>query len=361
MITAHLHLRHEWRHALRSALAIAAAMTAGYFMAPANIVWAVIGALLVVQTSRGTPARQGLHALFAAVVAVAAGYLLSHYVVQLELFMMTISAVILICTLILMIRQPENYYVMLQWLLPTLVLIAATFWPAGNQMLLAHRVLILLAGGGLGIASSLLILPVMPYWEFRQGLAPILNALIRYSSELEKFMLSDRAIAKPLEKRLLKIERVLCAHRHEYPEWVFETGFNRNFRSSFRYVLVQLERVTDAFFSLDYHAKLTMDAELLAELAPHLAVVLSKNAALLQIIRAFFAGEPIRQNNENFTSDITDVHQSLRNVLPGSVELLDVSPDYVNLAALARDVIDIRELLLQILTGLPIDDIAVTE
>ena len=58
---------------------------------------------------------------------------------------------------------------------------------------------------------------------------------------------------------------------------------------------------------------------------------------------------------------MTDVHNSLRNVLPGSIELLDVSPDYVNLAAFARDVIDIRELLLQMLAGLPIDDLAVTE
>lgn len=359
MITT-LHNLYEWRHTLRCALVVAIAGTAGYVFDAENVVWMVIGALIVLQTSRGTPARQGLHALFAAVAATAAGFLLSRYVTQLEWFLLIVAVITLLPTIILMMRQPESYLVMLQWLLPPQVMITAACWPAGDEMVLAHRVMMMIAGGVIGILSSLLILPVMPYWEFRMGLGPILDALIKYSRELEKFML-DRTLENPLEKRLLKIESVLCARRNEYPEWVFETGFNRNLRSSFRYVLVQLERVTDAFFSLDYHARQKMDEELFAEISPQLAVVLNKNVALLNIIREFFAGEAITQTNENFTHDITEVQQSLRNSLPGSVELLDLSQDYVNMTALARDVIDIRELLLQILTGLPIDDIAVTD
>lgn len=356
-----LYTLHEWRHTLRCSLAVAVSIAIGWIVDPANVVWIVMGTLLVVQTSRGTPVRQGLHTLFTAVIAVAFGCLLSRYVVQLELFMLTMAVIIFTSTFILMQRMPESYLTMLQWMLPPLVVITATFWPAGDEMALAHRELMMIAGGMLGIVSSLMILPVMPYWEFRAGLRPILKALIRYSSELEKYMLRGHTSLNPLEKKLLKIESVLRARRNEYPEWVFETGFNRNLRSSFRYVLVQLERVTDAFFSLDYHARQKVDEELFAEVAPHLAVVLSKNVALLEIIRAFFAGEPIHQTDENFTHDITDVHQSLRNILPASLELLDMSQDYVNLAALARDVIDIRELLLQILTSLPIDDIAMTE
>lgn len=359
MITR-LHTLYEWRHTLRCAVVVTVAGTAGYVFDAANVVWIVIGALIVLQTSRGTPARQGLHALFAAVAGTAAGFLLSRYVTQLEWFLLIVAVITLVQTVILMMRQPESYLVMLQWLLPPLVIITAAGWPAGDEMVLAHRVMMMIAGGALGIISSLLLLPVMPYWEFRMGLCPILKALIRYSSELEKFM-HDRNSENQLEKRLHKIENVLCARRNEYPEWVFETGFNRNLRSSFRYVLVQLERVTEAFFSLDFHARQKMDAELFAEVAPQLAVVISKNIALLNIIREFFAGEAITQTSENFTHDITEVQQSLRNSLPASVELLDMSPDYINIAALARDVIDIRELLLQILTGLPIDDIAVTE
>jgi hypothetical protein len=124
---------------------------------------------------------------------------------------------------------------------------------------------------------------------------------------------------------------------------------------------VQLDRITDGYFSLDYHARQEMDVELLADVAPHLVEVLSKNRELLQIMRAFFIGIPIENNNEDFTSDVITLNNTLRNVLPASVELLDISPDYINISALARNVIDMRELLLQVVAALPIDDIAVTE
>ena len=48
-------------------------------------------------------------------------------------------------------------------------------------------------------------------------------------------------------------------------------------------------------------------------------------------------------------------------MLPHSLELMDLNPDHLHLASLMRDVVDIREILLKILTALPIDDLAVTE
>jgi hypothetical protein len=356
-----LRMHHEWRHSLQAVLATAAAVVLGHFMDAANTVWMVLGTLMVIQTSRGTPAHQGLQSLFVMAIGIIAGFVMSRYVVQLEFFMIMMMGAILLSSFRLMRRSPENYQMLLQWLLLPLVMIVATLWPANNEMMVANRLLMAAIGGAIGIFSSLLILPVRPYREFSLGLTPILSALIQYSGELEKFMLSDRAASKLLEVKLTKIEHVLCSPRNEYPEWVFELGFNHNLRSSFRCVLVQLDRITEAFFSLDYHVRQPMDPELLAELAPHLAVVLARNNELLKIIRGFFAGEVVSNDHMNFTSDITDVYQSMRNVLPASVELLDVSTDYVNLAALARDVIDIREMLLQIVTGLPIDDVTVTD
>ncbi len=83
--------------------------------------------------------------------------------------------------------------------------------------------------------------------------------------------------------------------------------------------------------------------------------VINKNSELLQIIHDFFAGASNALPPENITSDITDIQDSLKSVLPDSIELLEISPDYVILAALARDVVDLRELLLKILASLPIN------
>jgi hypothetical protein len=316
---------------------------------------------MVVQTSRGTPAHQGLYTLFILIIAVIISFVLSQYILKLEILLSLLLSIVFFFSLLKMLLYPENYQKILRWLLPAMVILPATLWPAANEMELANRVMMMAIGGMLGIFSSLIIFPLRPYWEFRIALTPMMDALIKYSSELEKYIQNNQGAVRILEKRLLKIENILRSRRNQYPEWVFEPGFNRNLRSSFRYILVQMERVTDAFFSLDYHARQPVDTELLADIAPQIIVVLSKNVELLKIIRAFFANESVDQSLENFTSDITNVHQAMQNLMPGSIELLDVTPDYVNLASLARDVIDIRELLLQIITGLPIDDLAVSD
>ena len=361
MTIAILRRKYEWRYALYSMLVMAIVLSIGVLVDADNVVWGAIGALLSLQTSRGTPARQGLSTLFMTVIAVLAGFGLSRYVIQLELYMSLMLGTALFCSVVFMQNRLTQDASILQWLLFAVVIMMAALWPATNEMMLAQRILFVVAGGALGILCRLLVLPVMPYQEFCQGLAPILNALIRYSNALAVYLQGDRSADETLEKRLMRLEKVLQSPRDEYPEWVFEAGFNRNFRSSFRYVLVQLDSITDAFFSLDYHARQAMDAELLAEVAPHLALVLAKNVELLKIIRAFFAGESIVNDHENFTSDITSIQNSLQSVLPASMELLDVSPDYVNITALARDVVDIRELLLQMIAGLPMDDSIVAE
>lgn len=354
-------LRHEWRHAVQAGLAVALSILVGNLVDPVNVVWMVLSVLVVIQTSRGTPAHQGFYSLFVVMVAVIGGFIFSEYITQREFFLITMTAILVGASLMAMFSHTENYQMLLLWLLPPLVLIAAALWPAGDEMMLTHRLLMVAGGGVIGIFSSLLVLPVMPYWEFSMGLVPILNALIQYAEELEKYLLSERGSGKLLQNKLISVESLLCSQREEYPEWVFEPGFNRDLRSSFRYVLVQLDRITETVISLNYHVRQSMDAELFAEVAPKLAEVSARNAELLQILRAFFAGEKIEPNQHNFTSDITNVYQSLRNVLPASVELLDVSSDYANVAALARDVIDMRELLLQILTGLPLDEKAELE
>jgi hypothetical protein len=352
---------YAWRHAWRSALAVTLALTASAMVNADYTLWAVLGALLAVQTSRGTPARQGLSILLMTLLAVTAGFVLRQFLLPLELSISVMAVAALCCSVCLMQRQPLSYQSTLPWIVPAIVLIIATIWAPVDEMILAQHIICILAGGTLGILCSVLVLPVVPYWEFRQGLAPILQALIHYSKTLEENLELRNAQHAAIDQSRLKIESIMRSGVNEYPEWVFEPGFNRNLRASFRYILVQLDRITDGFFSLDYHARQEMDAELLAEVTPHLIAVLSKNRELLSIMRAFFIGIPIENSHEDFTSDIIALNNTLRNVLPGSVELLDISPDYMNISALARDVIDLRELLLQVVAALPIDDIAVTE
>lgn len=343
---------YKWRHAISNMAALTLSVIVGYFISSENIVWAAAAALVTVQTSRGTPARQALYLGFTVVLAVIAGFLISHYVVQLELYMSVQMGVLLVCSFMLMLRQPANLQISLQWMVPALFITVSSLWQVGDEMALASRLVMLATGGLIGLLCGLLVFPVQQYHEFRLGITPMLTALIEYSSALQNQILSQAHHAA-------KIDNLMKVRRDQYPEWVFEAGFNRNFRSGFRYVLVQLDKILEGFFSLDYHARQDVEPEMMVELAPHLALVLQRNQDLLCAIRSFFNDNIIEQDDANFTDDITALHEVLGKLLPASAELLDLSPNYTNISALARDAIDVRELLLQVIGGLPMNDFAV--
>jgi len=121
-------------------------------------------------------------------------------------------------------------------------------------------------------------------------------------------------------------------------------------------VLLQLEYIAEGLIALDYHMRQPIDQDLLADVAPQLAQVVEKNSHLLQVLQDFFAKGQFEDKHENFTRDITEIQNVMHSVLPGSVDLLDISPDYVSLSAIARDVVDIRELLVKLIAGLPVGE-----
>ncbi len=296
---------HFYRRLCSNVIALALAVLAGYFLDRDQSGWAMIGAILAMPTTRGTPVRQGLILLIAGLFAVVMGCVLAYCFLGIS-------------------------------------------WSPAAQQMLQTKLLLMIAGGVITIVCGLVILPIRQYQEFRRAMLPMLDALIRYSTDLSRVLQGGGAV----EASLLDIP---------YPEWVFEAGFNRNFRGSFRYVLIQLDRVIEALFSLDYYIHQTVDIDMRADVAKPLTAVVEKNTALLAIIRAFFANEKDDKVNDNYISDMTDLHNVLLYVLPQSLELLDVSTDFTILSSMVRDVTDIRELLLQILAGLPIDALVMGE
>lgn len=195
------------------------------------------------------------------------------------------------------------------------------------------------------------------FQKFSKSLLPIFQGFIAYSDELAV------AISEPTTIAALSpfINCLMDWHHSSYPEWVLQPGFNRHLRGGFRYVLIHLNEISDAFLSLDYHVRHIAEIELLQDIVPALSAAIMKNKSLLSLIATFFAGQPIDQSETNLTSDIADLYNAGRSVLPQSLELMGLNPDHLHLAALMRDVVDIREILLKILTALPIDDLAVTE
>src|SRR5262249_28366471 len=90
------------------------------------------------------------------------------------------------------------------------------------------------------------------------------------------------------------------------------------------------------------------------ELKAAMASAMEKNEELLAVLFDYFTHHHITFfSAADFTSDITTLENTLRNVLPTHLELLDLSPDYVVLTTFVRDIKDIRQILLQLVTSLP--------
>src|SRR5262249_47033043 len=122
-----------------------------------------------------------------------------------------------------------------------------------------------------------------------------------------------------------------------------------------RYFLIHLEKVTELFFSMQYLAFKQIDPLLLNNLKEPMGLVVSKNQELLEYLILYFENKKYTESTSDFTRDMTDLESALQRILPGHFELMELSPDYIRLTTLVKDLKDIRELLLQLVMTIPQD------
>jgi hypothetical protein len=171
---------------------------------------------------------------------------------------------------------------------------------------------------------------------FRAGIIPLLKVLVASSHNLNA----------------ISVANLLQALQDQYPEWVYSRGFNRGLRASWRFFLIRLERIVELFLSMAYLATRQIDPILLQDLNGRITDSMQKNQELLEILLSYFEKDESKTTHSNYTDDIKELEQALQRLLPPNLELLDISPDYVTLTALVRNLKDLRTLLLQLVKSL---------
>ena len=126
-----------------------------------------------------------------------------------------------------------------------------------------------------------------------------------------------------LTAKKTKIEAVLAAKQSLYPEWVYEVGFNPGLRSGFRFFLVNLERVIEIFFSMNYLANSGIDTTLLKSFAKYLTDVIEKNNELIHVLINYFSENKLKdtKSESDFTSDMTRIRKSTQSIDSGQFRL----------------------------------------
>lgn len=145
-----------------------------------------------------------------------------------------------------------------------------------------------------------------------------------------------------------------------YPNWVSHSGFNPGLRSGYRHFLIQLERVADLCCSMGYWFAIDEALVESESLMPALRNSLKINIDLLSGLsrtmqhHAEKTLRPVNDTNVDFVSDITALEDVLKSLVPPSLELLDMSQEYVQMTAIVRDVKDLREVLLLLVNAVPV-------
>ncbi len=207
------------------------------------------------------------------------------------------------------------------------------------------------------IAAAVLFLlswfffPARQSRDFCAGVIPAIDALAEFLRQLTTGNLSSQPERKIFQSFL--------AASSPYPEWVYRSGFNPGLRSGFRHFLIQLEHAADLCCSIAYwfssNGSLVEKGDLMSALRQSLKINIELLAGLSRTMHhhAEKTPRPVNDSNVDFVSDVTALEEELRRLVPGSLELLDMSQEYVQMTALVRDVKDLREVLLLLVNALP--------
>ena len=201
----------------------------------------------------------------------------------------------------------------------------------------------------LGVTIGSLCQFIFPpnFWqEFCNDIVIVLQPITEYLQ-----VLIDNQPEKE-EKKYQLLE--VLSNRRVYPEWIFQSGFNPRLRSGFRFFLVHLDQVIELLLVLDYQLNRRVQNESQPVLEVLVTTSLRLNKELLEVLITFFKNNQIKQLDADFSSDIKQLENEWWQFLPGKLELLDLSENFLIQAALVRNIKDTRGWLLKLVATLPV-------
>ena len=350
-----------FRHAVSVGMAVFVAVVINAYVSFSRECWILVVAFLVSQTTRGTPFKQGIVFFLIIIFALLCAAILLVNIKQHWLLDSILGFAMVVSGYVTFSMRPLPNKLYFFALFFPLVLLLATLAPYESSYLMRDCIIDAVIGAVIGILCTQCVLPIRYDKEFRQALIPILQVLDDYSRALKAYFEHGKDEENRCWEKKLDMERVLQIQQGLYPEWVYEVGFNPGLRAGFRFFLINLERITDIFFSMHYlvsrhaeHIFLPKEDQGLQALRHAMAHCMQKNEELLVILMGYFKDNQLKDIQSDFTSDMTELENMLRLVVPVTLELLDISPDYVTLTALVRDIKDMRKLLLQLVMSLPV-------
>lgn len=314
-------------NAIRVSLAVFIAVIVNFYFTFSHECFIVLTTFCMTYKSRNKPIRQALITFF----IILAGLFCAAFLQLFPFKVLLLWPLLLLSAIIFLLKRNWPIKIRVSSVFFVLIIAIAICWPEDTSTL-RERIADSLIGGFIGFAAILFIFPFRPNVKFREGILPTLKNLYEYACDLtasKKRNLENALIFPP------------------YPTWVYESGFNPGLRGGFRFFLVHLEQIIDLYFILPLYDGKNQ------QLPDAFLVVLDNNSQLIGMLVDYFMTNKIVPTDLDFTTDIKALEDAIKDLIPASSEMLDLSPEYLQLSALIHALKDARKQLLQLLMSLP--------
>lgn len=283
----------NWRFSLKLAFAIFISLFANHYFSPTHQGWIVLCTVLVMLTATGSALYQGLLRYL---------FFLGIVVFVTELF-----------------SSPD---------------------------LLFGRVYDVSLGAVIGIVINLLIFPDKVDVEFRHATLPLLKSYSDYFIAIVDSLLRPDPLAVDNAKK--KVEDCLLV----LPSWVYEIGFDITLQKSYQYFLFKVDHVGEILFSMHYLARHSFDPLLIEKIQKPLEQCKAGVQQFFSALVTVLALKKLNEGIEDFAGDIAKLENNFRAAVPLSLELLDISKEYIYLAEFIYELKELRTILLKLVEAL---------
>lgn len=331
-----------WVRIFKTGFAAALALVTSYFFAGNEFYWAPLTAVLVMQTSLAVILRQGILYFIAIVMAVMLGTLL---VLMLNHFYLSVVSVIIFLVCGYVAIKKSHRYLVLSW--PMIFILTYLLAVAMPVSTVYDRIFSITLGAIIGLLVNLIIFPLKADKIFRIEMVLLLQNYKTYLAAIMQLLFKEPDAILNAQIKKHHVMQLLC-EANGYPAWVYDTGLSIPLQPGHRHFLVMIERLGQIQFAMHHLARHMFDERLLQSLKPELFEVARQAQHIMDVIISVLNLEQLKESVSDLSDEIAQLENVFKRQVPLSLELIDMSKDYIYLTAFIEDFQDLRSVLIKL-------------
>lgn len=206
-------------------------------------------------------------------------------------------------------------------------------------------------GALIGIVVNSAIFPDRVDVLFRQAVEPILKCYIAYLQSIIHLLLTQEKL--PADKQKIRLEKAL----QKLPTWVYETGFDLALQKGHRYFVMKVNEVSEILFSMHHLARYPFSHELLEVITTPLSESGKKGEQFFHALNNALNLQFVSTEFIDFYQEIENMENNFRKKVPLSVDVLDISKEYVYLIEFIYHFRELHDILIKMAEALNNEDL----